>query len=58
MGRGSEIRNPEKTYYGSGSRGKKALDPGSGSATVVFMTLKSGIAVVEFPIAFFHRFSG
>jgi hypothetical protein len=58
MGRGSEIRNPEKTYLGSGSRGKKALDPGSGSATLVFMTLKSGIALDKFPFAFFHRFSG
>jgi hypothetical protein len=58
MGRGSEIRNPEKTYRGSGSRGKKASDPGSGSATVVLMTLKSDIALEEFPIAFLHRFSG
>jgi hypothetical protein len=30
---GSEIRDPEKTY--SGSRIKKAPDPGSGSATLV-----------------------
>jgi hypothetical protein len=30
---GSEIRDPEKTY--PGSRGQKAPDPGSGSATLV-----------------------
>jgi hypothetical protein len=34
MGWGSEIRDPGKTYLGSGSRGKKALDPGSASATL------------------------
>ncbi len=30
---GSEIRDPEKTY--PGSRGQKAPNPGSGSATLV-----------------------
>ncbi len=30
---GSEIRDPEKSYSGSGSRGQK--DPGSGSATLL-----------------------
>jgi hypothetical protein len=40
MGKGSGIRDPEKTYSDPGSRipdpgVKKALDPGSGSATLL-----------------------
>jgi hypothetical protein len=31
----SRIRDLEKTYPGSGSKGKKALDPGSGAATLL-----------------------
>ncbi len=34
MGLGSEIRDPEKTYSGSRSRGQKGTDPGSGSAAL------------------------
>ncbi len=35
MGLGSEIRDPEKTYFGSRIQGsKKAPDPGSRSATL------------------------
>jgi hypothetical protein len=41
MGLGSEIRDPEKTYFGSWIPDpgvKKAPDPGSGSATLVQST--------------------
>jgi hypothetical protein len=38
---GSEIRDPEKTYSGSRIQGvKKAPDPGSGSATLVFSKIQ------------------
>jgi hypothetical protein len=36
MGLRSEIRDPEKTYSGSRIQFKKAPDPGSGSATLIF----------------------
>jgi hypothetical protein len=34
MGLGSEIRDPEKTYFGSRIQGKKTPDTGSGFATL------------------------
>jgi hypothetical protein len=40
MGLGSEIRDPENPYFGSRFKGvKKALDPGSGSATLIFVNI-------------------
>jgi hypothetical protein len=41
MGLGSEIRDPEKTYFGSRIQGsKKAPDPGAGSATLEITSLE------------------
>ncbi len=42
---GSEIRDPEKTY--SGSRGQKAPDPGSGSATLEYHNERVDLALKE-----------
>jgi hypothetical protein len=42
MGLGSEIRDPEKTYSGSRIPDpgvKKAPDPGSGSAALLFLSI-------------------
>jgi hypothetical protein len=46
-----EIQNPEKIHLGSGSRGEKASDPGSGSAALV-----SGFELLTLKINSFEKF--